>query len=236
MAENAQVPVITPDGIRWQSYSYNELLEALRNDLQLNLATDVIGDGVLPVAGDYKISAVPANQAGWLLCDGASYLRVLFPALFSAVGTMYGSVDATHFNVPTAAGRSFMGSGTGTAAGATAHAVGPGPTTGAGGEEAHAQTAAEMAAHDHGGATGGMSANDPHTHVVQATSQLMAFTGSGGTLNAGAGTNVSGTAGSGVGTANATSIAHTHTIPSQGSGTPFNVMHPVIVGFVLIKT
>jgi microcystin-dependent protein len=40
---------------------------------------------------------LPANS---LLCDGTSYLRVDYPELFAIIGTMYGAVDSTHFNVP----------------------------------------------------------------------------------------------------------------------------------------
>jgi microcystin-dependent protein len=42
---------------------------------------------------------------GWLLCDGASYLRADYPDLFTAIGTAYGSADGTHFNVPDCRGR-----------------------------------------------------------------------------------------------------------------------------------
>jgi microcystin-dependent protein len=37
---------------------------------------------------------------GYLLCDGTSYLQATYPNLFAAIGTAYGSVDGTHFNVP----------------------------------------------------------------------------------------------------------------------------------------
>jgi microcystin-dependent protein len=36
----------------------------------------------------------------WLLCDGASYLRTDYPALFAVIGTTFGAADGTHFNVP----------------------------------------------------------------------------------------------------------------------------------------
>lgn len=42
---------------------------------------------------------------GWLLCNGASYLRSDYPDLFTAIGTIYGSADGTHFNVPDCRGR-----------------------------------------------------------------------------------------------------------------------------------
>jgi len=37
---------------------------------------------------------------GFLYCDGTSYLRSDYTELFAAIGTAYGSADATHFNVP----------------------------------------------------------------------------------------------------------------------------------------
>lgn len=39
--------------------------------------------------------------AGYLLCDGSSVAAATYPALFAAIGTAYGTVDAgTHFNIP----------------------------------------------------------------------------------------------------------------------------------------
>ena len=37
---------------------------------------------------------------GWLECDGRSILRSKYPNLFNAIGTLYGSVDEQHFNIP----------------------------------------------------------------------------------------------------------------------------------------
>lgn len=36
----------------------------------------------------------------WLPCDGRSLVRADYAALFAALGTAYGSVDASHFNIP----------------------------------------------------------------------------------------------------------------------------------------
>lgn len=49
--------------------------------------------------------------AGWLLCDGSSVPRTTYPDLFGVIGTLYGSVDGTHFNVPDLRGRSPVGKG-----------------------------------------------------------------------------------------------------------------------------
>lgn len=55
--------------------------------------------GSAPVGAIFEFAGnvVPDN---FLLCDGSSYLRTDYPDLFSALGTIYGAVDETHFNVP----------------------------------------------------------------------------------------------------------------------------------------
>jgi microcystin-dependent protein len=63
------------------------------------------------VVMDFAGTSLPT---GWLLCDGSSVLRAgTYAALFSAIGTTWGSVDGTHFNVPNLLGRTTIGSGTG---------------------------------------------------------------------------------------------------------------------------
>jgi len=53
-----------------------------------------------------------AAPTGWLLCDGASLLRASYSDLFTAIGTTFGSVDGTHFNVPDMRGIFARGAGT----------------------------------------------------------------------------------------------------------------------------
>jgi microcystin-dependent protein len=66
---------------------------------------------VMPYAGTVA-------PAGWLACDGASYLRTDYPDLFAAIGTTYGAADGTHFNVPDLKSRLVVGTGTNVALGA----------------------------------------------------------------------------------------------------------------------
>lgn len=47
-----------------------------------------------------------------LLCDGTSYLRADYPALFAVIGTAFGSVDGNSFNVPDTRGIFLRGAGT----------------------------------------------------------------------------------------------------------------------------
>jgi len=95
----------------------------------------MIGE-IIPFAG----SASP--DPTWLFCDGSSVLRADYPDLFSVIGTTYGSVDGTHFNLPDLQGRTVLGTGTG--AGLSTYNIGD-----LGGEETHALTAAENGTHDH---------------------------------------------------------------------------------------
>lgn len=71
-------------------------------------------DGFLNVVGMIKPHSSGSAPVGWLNCDGASVLRATYLTLFNLIGTTFGSVDGTHFNVPDLRGRSPIGSGQGT--------------------------------------------------------------------------------------------------------------------------
>lgn len=43
------------------------------------------------------------DPTGFMKADGRSLLRDDYPVLFGIIGTTYGSVDSTHFNIPTVA-------------------------------------------------------------------------------------------------------------------------------------
>lgn len=121
-------------------------------------------------AGFVQMYGGASAPSGWQLCDGSSLLRASFAALFTAIGTTYGSADGTHFNVPDMRGRVPVGVGTGTGGGASGTGL---PTGGSAltavalaswkGEETHTLIIAEMPAHTHTGtygnniATGGMN-------------------------------------------------------------------------------
>lgn len=82
-----------------------------------------------------------AAPTGYLLCDGSSQLRSTYAALFAVIGTSYGSVDGTHFNVPNAKGRSLVGLD---ATQTEFNALGK-----TGGAKTHTLTINEMPAHKH---------------------------------------------------------------------------------------
>jgi len=69
--------------------------------------------GILPYGG-------AVAPTGYLLCDGSSYLRAEYAALFLAIGTGFGAVDGMHFSVPDLREAAPVGVGT-RGAGVTAH-------------------------------------------------------------------------------------------------------------------
>lgn len=65
----------------------------------LFLADDSTWKTGVPVgAGNLWFTNTPPT--GYLICDGSSVLRATYADLFAIIGTVYGSVDGTHFNLP----------------------------------------------------------------------------------------------------------------------------------------
>lgn len=80
---------ITDNGVlKWFSW------ETLKSALQT-----IYGD-LFVKTGTVQMCAYSVVDSGYLACDGASYLRTDYAALFTKIGTTWGSVDGTHFNVP----------------------------------------------------------------------------------------------------------------------------------------
>jgi len=79
---------------------------------------------------------------GYLECDGANLLRATYAELFAVIGTVWGSVDGTHFNLPDLRGRAPIGVGSGS--GLTTRALAD-----SGGAETHILTLAQMPNHAH---------------------------------------------------------------------------------------
>lgn len=63
-------------------------------------------------AGVIQMYGGASAPVGYLLCDGASYVRADYAALFTAIGTTFGTADGTHFNVPDMRGVYPKGAGT----------------------------------------------------------------------------------------------------------------------------
>jgi microcystin-dependent protein len=189
-------------------------------DRQIDLAhlAAAVQSLLVPTGSVFATARVSA-PSGYLICDGSAVSRTTYSALFSAIGTTYGSGNgSTTFNLPNLNGRTVFGVGTPTgASGATNHTLAQ-----KAGEETHALSTSEMPNHNH-------TITDPgHSHAPWSGGQFLSTSGSyyfssGGTLdyNASFGT---------------TSIATTGiTISSAGSGLPHSNLPPYLVLTYVIK-
>lgn len=137
-------PIVEASETVQQNFEYIESWAVFKDP-----RTGVASQDIALQPGDLIPSGAP-TRLGCLLCDGSSYLRTTYPNLFAAIGTTYGSVDGSHFNVPDLRGRLPLGAGTGNAFWATTWTLGEQPVGDVrGGAEAHVLNVSEMPAHSH---------------------------------------------------------------------------------------
>lgn len=183
--------------------------------------------GFRDTPGTTKEQYNPIAPNGWLIEAGQAISRTTYAALFEHFGTAFGSGDgSTTFNIPDSRGRVLValdnqgGSDAGRLA--AANTLG-----GTGGEELHALTIAELAAHDHPGST-----------VDPATVNAKGFSTNNATIPDNSGSSSTGAAaGSALGSIVTVDIPSTSvTVASQGSGTAHNNMQPYILGYRIVRT
>lgn len=190
-----------------------------------------------PQIGDLKQTVRNVDSNGWLVCDGRAVDRSIYAALFSVLGTSFGSGNGTTtFNLPNASGRILGTVGNGHAIGAKV------------GAETVAIVAGNLPEHTHSGMTnaGGTHAHgitDPgHTHTQHTINDDFNNSGENppGFTGDSAGTRVwdninAATTGITVNSAG----EHTHYFTTDGgtglNGTPMSVMQPTLfIGYTLI--
>ena len=182
---------------------------------------------LVPFAG----SSAPT---GWLFCYGQAVSRTTYSALFTALGTTYGSGDgSTTFNLPDLRGRVIAGKDDmgGASANRLTDQTGGlnGDTLGdSGGSETHTLTEAQLPA---------------HTHTVNSVTVYGGFgTGTGGSDNF---AGLSYTSGSNFDTVSVTATtgttgtgaqSHTASLANTGSGSAHNNVQPTFILNYIIKT
>lgn len=181
----------------------------------------VAGFGVVPVGA---ITAYAGSSApnGWLLCDGSSKVRTDYAALFSAIGTTYGSADGTHFTLPDLGGRVIAGKEASASRLTSGGSGVDGGTLGAsGGAQTVTLSTTQIPSHTHTGTTGDDSPD--HTHTVPNHA-------SGGSNSTSFAAGASSPTGSGGPTAGASARhQHTFTTAATGGGGAHNNAQPTII-------
>jgi microcystin-dependent protein len=116
-------------GVRWGATGDVGIWRPSAGNLQTDgvlTADKFVGSGVVPI-GAMLMWGTTTAPADWVLCDGSSLLRAgTYADLFAVIGTTYGSIDGTHFNVPDLRQRVPLGkaaSGTGNTLGGTGGSI-----------------------------------------------------------------------------------------------------------------
>ena len=87
----------------------DEFLVARGSTLYKTTQSDIIGSIQTIPIGTVNAFAGTVAPAGWLICNGDSYLTTVYNLLFDIIGTTYGDAGAGTFRVPDLAGRHPVG-------------------------------------------------------------------------------------------------------------------------------
>jgi microcystin-dependent protein len=195
------------------------------------------GGFMLVPPGSITAFATGTAPGGWLICDGASLLRASYPDLFSVIGTTYGSLDGTHFNLPNMKGRMLVGFN-----GSDTSFDSMGET---GGSKTATLTTNELPAHTHTGTTDSAGAhshnyNDAYfaENRTDGANNVFGTSASTDTDNSFKWRTASGgysNTPQDIATSENGAHTHTFTTASTGSGNSFSIMNPYFVINYIIK-
>ena len=193
------------------------------------------GGFLLVPTGSVNAFAGSSAPGGWLICDGTSLPRSEFSALFSVIGTTYGAVDGSHFNLPDMRSRMIVGY--------NSDDTNFNTLNNKGGSQSKTLSVGEMPSHTHTGTT---STDGSHNHVYN-DAYFAEFSPGGGVYGTSAATDTDnafrwrkadGTYSStpqDLNTSTNGSHNHTFTTESTGSGNSFSLMNPYITLNYIIK-
>ena len=104
-------------------------------------------------SGSVFTHASTTIPSGYLECNGASVSRTTYAALFSAIGTTWGSTSGSDFRVPDLRGEFVRGFDNGRGVDS--------------GRSFAASQGSQYGQHNHGGSVSGNTGNDTHTHTTK---------------------------------------------------------------------
>jgi microcystin-dependent protein len=109
---DGRISASSEDGVLLGRALREELL-LLENDFSGGFEAGTTGTSISSAyVGEIKSLAGPTVPPGWLKCDGRELKRTDYPALFDAIGIVWGDGDGSAtFNVPDLRGRTMIGSG-----------------------------------------------------------------------------------------------------------------------------
>ena len=183
--------------------------------------------GILPFGG----TVAPTN---YLMCQGQSLSRTTYATLYAVIGTVYGAVDGSHFNLPDLRNRLPMGSGGSYGLGTT----GSGSVTLSSGNlpgHTHSFSAGTDNQGSHGhSASGSADSGGGHSHSgdggAGSRSDLLASGGSNAATPGAGSTSFDGSHGHSVSVSVGSGGGHTHSVSgttgSTGSGSAFTTTGP----------
>uniref|UniRef100_A0A6C0HB17 Phage tail collar domain-containing protein n=1 Tax=viral metagenome TaxID=1070528 RepID=A0A6C0HB17_9ZZZZ len=113
----------------WTSKGTNNIYNVNTGNVAINMATEPLTNldvsgivntskkytinyiSIAPPVGSIMAFTVGTSPDGWLLCDGTSYGKTVYSALYAVIGSTFGVSD-TSFNVPNYQGAFLRGTGT----------------------------------------------------------------------------------------------------------------------------